>query len=72
LKRNDIDQAISDLTRSIELAPIEASGYYNRGLAFRQKGDIEKARADFRRALELVKVPELRELIEKQLQELDG
>jgi tetratricopeptide (TPR) repeat protein len=44
--------------------------YYDRGLAYRQKGKKDKAISDFKKALELTKKTEIRQDTEKQLKEL--
>ena len=45
------DSAIADLDRVIRLRPDLAGGYYERGNAFRDKGDTERAIADYSSAI---------------------
>lgn len=49
----DLDGAIADYSRAIELDPREPKGYYNRGSAKQEKNDLDGAIADFSRAIEL-------------------
>jgi tetratricopeptide (TPR) repeat protein len=51
--KGDIDGAIADFTRAIELYPKYSTAYNNRGLAKKNKGDLEGAIADCTRAVEL-------------------
>ena len=46
LKKNQYDQAILDYTRAIEISPGFAAAYYNRALAYYDKGEYEKAWQD--------------------------
>jgi tetratricopeptide (TPR) repeat protein len=49
----DLDGAIADYDRAIQLDPKDAAIYNNRGLAKQAKGDFNAAIADFNRAIEL-------------------
>jgi tetratricopeptide (TPR) repeat protein len=51
--KGDIDGAIADFTRAIELHPKYSTAYTNRGLAKKNKGDLNGAIADCTRAIEL-------------------
>ena len=51
--KGDLDGAIADYNRAIELNPKYASAYYNRGNAKEAKGDLDGAIADFKRATEV-------------------
>src|SRR6266496_3347586 len=51
--KGDIDGAIADFTRAIELYPKYSTAYTNRGLAKKNKGDLDGAIADCNRAIEL-------------------
>jgi len=51
--KGDLDGAIADHNRALELNPKSAGYYNNRGLAKRNKGDLDGAIADYDRALEL-------------------
>jgi len=52
-KKNNYDDAIVKFTIAIERNPKFARAYYNRGIAYLQKGNIIMANADFARAREL-------------------
>ncbi len=67
----DYEQAIEDFDKAIELDPDYAGAYYNRGLAYNDNGDAEKARDDFEQARELTDDPQLKQQIERELQELE-
>ena len=51
--KGDLDGAIEDYTKAIQLKPRNADAYYERGLAKRAKGDLDGAIADFTNAVEL-------------------
>jgi tetratricopeptide (TPR) repeat protein len=50
----EIDRAIADYTKAIELTPDNAAAYDNRGRAYASKGDYTHAIADVTKASELV------------------
>jgi tetratricopeptide (TPR) repeat protein len=52
-KNGDLDGAIADFTRAIELNPKDDAPYYNRAQAKRLKKDAAGAIADYTRAIEL-------------------
>jgi tetratricopeptide (TPR) repeat protein len=49
----DIDRAIADYSKTIELAPENAAAYDNRGRAYARKGDYTRALADETKSSEL-------------------
>ncbi len=51
--KGDLDGAIADYTKAIELKPDLVEVYYNRGLAKQTKGDLDGAIADYTKAIEL-------------------
>ena len=63
-------KAISPLTKSIEINPNNSSPYYNRGYAYYKIKQTEKAKQDFKKALEINKpvypyeIKEAKELLE--------
>jgi tetratricopeptide (TPR) repeat protein len=52
-EKGDLDGAIADCTKAIELDPRDAESHVNRASAKRRKGDLEGALADCTQALEL-------------------
>ena len=50
---HDYDNAIKDLTRSINIAPKWSSSYALRGYAYAEKNDYNNAKSDLSMALEL-------------------
>lgn len=53
LAKGDLDGAISNFNKAIELKPTLAAAYLNRGYARRAQGDLNKAIEDYDRATEL-------------------
>jgi lipoprotein NlpI len=51
--KGDLDGAIADYSRSIELAPTNPYAYYNRGNIKQAKGDLDGAISDYNSAIEL-------------------
>ncbi|MEN9979485.1 MAG: tetratricopeptide repeat protein [candidate division WOR-3 bacterium] len=51
--KNLVDAEIQMLTRAIELKPDDPKAYNNRGLAYYQKGELDKAIPDFSKTIEL-------------------
>ena len=43
----NVDNAIDDFTKAIELAPNSFDGHYNRGLLYMKKGSNSEAAIDF-------------------------
>ena len=52
-KKGELEFAIADYTKAIELNPDYAEAYHTRGNAHRDKGDLEKAIADYTQMLVL-------------------
>jgi tetratricopeptide (TPR) repeat protein len=52
--KGEVDRAISDYTKAIELDPNYAPAYTNRGRAYTSKGDYTRAVADVTKASELL------------------
>src|ERR1039458_7799124 len=52
-QKGDLDGAMADYTKAIELKPDYAKAYSNRGLVKRGKGDLDGASADFNKTIEL-------------------
>ncbi len=49
--KNDMDRAIMDYNRALQLDPTMAVAYANRGLAYYKKRNLTQATDDFKRAL---------------------
>ncbi len=48
------EEAIKALTKALEINPRNAEAYYNRGYAWRMKGELVQALTDFKMALSLM------------------
>jgi|TARA_B110000467_G_C18308844_1_gene476578 Flp pilus assembly protein TadD len=57
-KQGELEKAIADVTKAIELDPANAKIYYFRGATFEKLGDKENAEADYAKAKELGFEPE--------------
>ena len=53
IRKGDLDRAIADLERAIELAPLDSEVYRQRGNAWTLKGDVGRALADYDHALRI-------------------
>ena len=53
LAKRDLEGALADYNRAIELNPASAIGHFNRSLVWRERGDLARARADYDRAVAL-------------------
>lgn len=53
VQKGDLDRAIQDFTRAIELKPDFVGAYTRRGVAYRKKGDLDHAIQDFTAAIRL-------------------
>jgi len=71
-RQGDLDQAIADYSRVIELSPELALAYYNRGYAYREKGLKAQAVADFEMYLQLEPNGAYSTEVEGWLRELKG
>jgi tetratricopeptide (TPR) repeat protein len=76
LRQGDVDGAIADFTRAIELDPSSGLAYCNRGYARQAKGDLPGALADYHRAVALAPTSGIpytnRGLLRHQLGDLSG
>ena len=50
---DEVDQALADFNRAIELDPNNAVFYLNRGAVYQRKKDADRALADYNHAIEL-------------------
>ena len=71
LNRN-LDQAIQGFTKTIKIKPTYGLAYANRGVAFKDKGDYDKAARDFRKALTLLNKPSRVAAVRRLLKETNG
>ena len=53
MEKSDLDRAIEDFTRAIEISPIKDEAYFYRAIAWYKKGDIHQALNDARKAFYL-------------------
>ncbi|OGG04932.1 hypothetical protein A2Z33_06575 [Candidatus Gottesmanbacteria bacterium RBG_16_52_11] len=53
MRRGDINQAIAEFSRAIELNPFYADAYHNRGLSYLKAGKTEEAERDLSEAVRL-------------------
>jgi tetratricopeptide (TPR) repeat protein len=51
--KDELDKAIDDYSKAIELSPNYSSAFNNRGLAWSSKGDLDRAIADYDRAIQI-------------------
>ena len=56
-KAKDYNGVISDYTKALELKPRFAEAYLNRGFAKRSIGDIEGAKGDFKKSIDVDPTP---------------
>ena len=66
----DYEKAISDANQAIRYQPDYIYSYFTRGIAYYEKGDHKKARADFEQILKMTKAPNLRKSAEDYLKKL--
>ncbi len=52
-KKGDLDKAIADYSKALDLDPKPSTNYYNRGNAWQNKGDHDRAIADYTKVLEI-------------------
>jgi tetratricopeptide (TPR) repeat protein len=58
MAKGNYDKAIADFSEDIRLDPKHAEAHYNRGLAYRSRGNGSKAKDDFAEAKRLGYSPE--------------
>jgi tetratricopeptide (TPR) repeat protein len=71
-KKGEYDRAIADYNQAILLNPKDAAAFYNRGLTYERKGDKIKAIESYRQALALAQNPQVKELAQRNLKELEA
>jgi len=69
-RKGELDKAIADFDKAIELDPNFEEAYCNRGVAYVQKGEVEKAISDLEKCIELSDDPELVEKVQELLDKL--
>jgi tetratricopeptide (TPR) repeat protein len=69
-RQGDYEQAIADYDQALALQPDNDIAYLNRGLAYVEQGDTERAVSDLRKVLEISNNVNVRQVAEKQLEEL--
>jgi tetratricopeptide (TPR) repeat protein len=51
--RGDLDPALQDYSKALELRPDLVGTYYNRAIVYQLKGDLDRALRDYDKAIEL-------------------
>ena len=72
LNSGQADLAQGDFTKAIELDPDYGEAYFNRGLAFSDLGQTQKASADFQKASQLWQQQGDHEASDTALQQLEA
>ncbi len=68
---NQLDYAIRALTKTIQLDPKNGLAYANRGVAFKDKGDLLAADSDFRASLKFLVKPSSRQFVIRLLNDVE-
>jgi tetratricopeptide (TPR) repeat protein len=71
-ENGDYEGAIADLEQVIKIQPNDANAFYYRGVAHKNKGELQESIKDFKRVLELSNDATVRKLAEDQLAQLEG
>ena len=50
---HDLDGALGDLNRAVELAPQDPASRFSRGFCYSRKGELDKSLADYEEAIRL-------------------
>ena len=53
MRKNDLDTAVTDFTKAVQLNPVHSEAYFNRAVAFASKGDFDRCIADSTEAVRL-------------------
>ncbi|WP_445247829.1 tetratricopeptide repeat protein [Microcoleus sp. OTE_8_concoct_300] len=70
--KGEYDRAIADYNQALLLNPKYAEALYNRGIAYELKGDKVKAIESYSQALAVAQDPQVKELAQRKLKELEG
>ena len=70
--KKEYDRAIAYFNQALLLNPKSAEAFYNRGIAYELKGDKVKAIESYRQALAVAQYPQVKELTQRKLKELEG
>lgn len=70
--KKEYDRAIVDFNQALLLNPKYADAFNNRGIAYELKGDKVKAIESYRQALAVAQDPQMKELAQRKLKELEG
>jgi len=70
--KGEYDRAIADFNQALLLNPKDAAAFNNRGIAYELKGDKVKAIESYRQALAVAQDPQVKELAQRNLKELEG
>ena len=69
-KKSDVDRALADYAKAIDLNSNYTEAFLNRGLILESSGRATDARKDFERFLEISTDPNMRKLVEEKLAKL--
>ena len=70
--KKEYDRAIADFNQVLLLYPKDAAAFNSRGSAYELKGDKVKAIESYRQALAVAQDPQVKELAQRKLKELEG
>jgi tetratricopeptide (TPR) repeat protein len=67
---SELEKAIANFSKAIELMPTDQETYYNRALAYENQGDTAKAISDYNMVISLAQDPTVVQLAEEKLAEM--
>lgn len=70
--KKELDLAIADLTKAIELEPNSATAHYMRGLVYKDRRKYDLAITDLQKVALLTEDPELVATVKQEIQNLGG
>ena len=71
-RKKELDLAMADLTKAIELEPGSAAAYYSRGLIYKDMKKYDLAVTDFRKVADLAKDPRIVKAVMEEIQRFSG
>ncbi len=70
--KKELDLAIADLTKAIELEPNSATAHYTRALVYKDRRKYDLAITDLQKVALLTEDPELVKTVKQEIQNLGG